>query len=171
MRHGEQVSRKPRSNEDHENNQIRSVAKPTPVTDTTGVSNITVASRLNTTVTTEATTNTATSNRGDLPPDACAIHAPHQSKRPSTAHSWDNTSTAARKATTGASAETSLRVSATDTAPIPTTITAAGTAKTASGQPNGRNTAAASTTSKSTAETDSATAALKLLAPSRARKR
>ena len=30
MRHGEQVSRKPRSNEDHENNKIRSVAKPTP---------------------------------------------------------------------------------------------------------------------------------------------
>jgi hypothetical protein len=30
MRHGEQVSRKPRSNEDHENNQIRSVAKPAP---------------------------------------------------------------------------------------------------------------------------------------------
>jgi hypothetical protein len=30
MRHGEQVSRKPWSNEDRENNQIRSVAKPTP---------------------------------------------------------------------------------------------------------------------------------------------
>src|SRR5271163_3241776 len=30
MRHGEQVSCKPRPNEDHENNQIRSVAKPTP---------------------------------------------------------------------------------------------------------------------------------------------
>ena len=135
------------------------------VTDTTGVSNITVASRLNTTVTTEATTNTATSNRSDLPPDARAIHAPHQSKRPSAAHSWDNTSTAARNATTGASSETSLRVSATDTAPIPTTIAAAGTAKTASGQSNGRSTAAASTTSKSTAETDSAMAALNFQLP------
>ena len=31
MRHGEQVSRKPRSNEDHENNQIRSVAQAAQV--------------------------------------------------------------------------------------------------------------------------------------------
>gem|GEM_PF-5464874 len=66
-----------------------------------------------------------------------------------------------------ASSETSLRVSATDTAPIPITIADAGTSKTASGHSSGRSTATASTASRSTAETDSAMAALNFQLPPR----
>jgi hypothetical protein len=120
------------------------------VANTTGVNNTTVASRPNTAVTSEATTNTATNSRSGRPLAARAIHAPHQTNRPSSAHNWANTSTAAKNPTTGASFASSARASASEIAPMPTTISAAGAATRASGQLNGRITAHASTATNKT---------------------
>ncbi len=62
---------------------------------------------------------------------------------------------------TGASRESSLDASRHERAPVATTIAAAGTAKIASGQPNGRTTAHANTMNNNATDIDSATAALK----------
>ena len=127
------------------------------VANTTGVNNTTVASRLKTAVTTDAITNTATSSRSGRPFAARAIHPPHHANSPSSAHNWANISTAAKNPTTGANSASSLPASASEIAPMPTTIAAAGTATTASGQPNGRITAHASTATNKTTEHTSAT--------------
>lgn len=63
---------------------------------------------------------------------------------------------AARKATTGASRRISLSASAQCTAPLATTMAAAGMAATASGSPQGRSTAKPSTTNSSKIEEISA---------------
>src|ERR1700738_174321 len=127
------------------------------VAKTTGVINTTVASRLKTAVTTEATANTATSNRSGRPFAARAITPPHHANSPSAAHNCAKTSPAAKNPTTGANFASSAPTSASEIAPMPTTITAAGTATTASGQPNGRITAHASTAANKTTEHTSAT--------------
>ena len=126
------------------------------VANTSGVNNTTVASRLNTAVTSDATTNTASNNRPGRPLAARAIHPPHQANKPSPAHNCANTSTAAKKPTTGANFASSARPSASEIVPMPTAIAAVGTATTASGQPNGRITAHASTATNETTEHTSA---------------
>jgi hypothetical protein len=128
------------------------------VANTTGVSSTTVASRLNTAVTSEATTNTEVSSRFGRPRAMCAITVPHQVNRPSWAHSWARISTAAKNPTTGASSVNSLRASVDEITPTPTRIEATGTATTASDHPKGRIAAHANTATNPTTEHISASA-------------
>ena len=135
------------------------------VANTTGVSSTTVASRLRTAVIAEAATKTAASSRRGRPAAARAIHAPQASKSPSSSQSRASTSTAARKPITGPSCCASARVPSTDISPAAITKPAAGTAATASGQPNGRITAHPSTTSSRTPDRASASGAVRIGSP------
>ena len=118
------------------------------VANTTGVSSTTAASRLSTAVITEARTKTATSSRRGRPAALRAIHAPQARNSPSSSHNWASTSTAARNPITGPSRSATARAWSSEIAPIPSTTAAAGTAATASGQPHGRTSVQASTTSE-----------------------
>ena len=131
------------------------------VANTTGVSSTTVASRLRTAVITEAATKTAASSRRDRPAAAPAIHPPQASNSPSSSQSRASTSTAARNPITGPSCCACARAWSSEIAPAAITTAAAGTAATASGQPNGRITAHPSTTSSRTANNASASDALR----------
>src|SRR5882757_42409 len=127
---------------------------------TTGVSSTTVASRLSTAVTRAATANTPASSRRGSPRQARATASPAAVNSPSSAHSSARTRTAARKPTTGASSLIWLQASEGPTAPTAMSSVATGTAAAASGQPCGRSTAKARTTSSPATERISAMAVL-----------
>ena len=87
------------------------------VASTTGVSNTTVASRLSTAVTTDATANTSPSSRCGDPRLRRPTTAPAKSNTPSSSARCASTSTAARNPTVGASVTSSAPASCHDTSP------------------------------------------------------
>ena len=92
------------------------------VAKTTGVNNTTVASRLNTAVTSEAATNTAANNRSGRPFAARAIHPPHQAEKTLTGTQLRQHQHRRQKPNNRRQTASSARTSASEIAPTPTTI-------------------------------------------------
>src|ERR1035441_8645351 len=108
------------------------------VANTTGVSSTTVASRLSTAVTVLATANTSARSVTGLPREPVAIQVPAASNRPNRSHRLARTRTAARKPMVGARLVASAPAWLSGRTPRSRRRAAAGTAITASGNPQGR---------------------------------